>query len=330
MQNQGHVRSGGLTRIERLVRIIKLLSRGKKFTTTQLISALDNRVNRRLIQRDLIDLKEAGVAFLIERGSGNEKIWSIDPKFRTQLRFPLGISEYYSALFLKDALKLLNGTQFEYATAKLINEIDSLLPEHILNEMGETPDFTIFENIERGSIDYSGFSVIIETAISSIVHQKYCLIQYQRGSLDIEEILTIEPRRIVQYDGALYLVAYKRDVASFLPYAFHRIKQLDLQDETFEDSPKFDSQEFRRGRFGVFGADKVEKIELKFDSGVAYHLENRCWDESQEITYDPRGNLILKLEIGITPELVSWILGWGKYCEIIYPRSLRKDLDLYY
>jgi len=319
-----------ITRIERMVRLIKLFSRGKKFTTAQLQSAFNDEVSIRLIQRDLKELDAAGLEFIKEKGLGNENIWSIDPKFRTSLRYPIGESEYQSALFLKDALKLLKGTHLESAGRNLSQELDSLLPEKLLDEVSDFKETNIFENVERGSYDYSQYGNIIEDLIHAILRRKLCSLKYLHGSTGKEELCRIEPRRILQYDGALYLAAYQRLEKQFVPYAIHRIIELHVLQEEFNNSPKFDSVKFRSGRFGIFGANKLEHVELKFDAGIVYHIENRLWDESQGISYDDQGNLILKMEIGITPELVSWILGWGKYLQIIKPENLAVTIEEYY
>jgi len=330
MPRKQNKREGDITRIERLVRLIKLFSRGKKFTTAQLKSAFNEEVSTRLIQRDLKELEAAGVEFIKEKGLGNENIWFIDPKFRTRLRYPIGESEYYSALFLKDALKLLKGTYLESAGRNLSQELDSLLPEKLLDEISDFKETNIFENVERGSYDYSQYGDIIEDLIHAILCRKICSLKYLRGSTGKEELYSIEPRRILQYEGALYIAAYQRVEKQFVPYAIHRIKDLHVLQEEFTNSPKFDSVKFRSGRFGIFGANKLEHVELKFDAGIVYHIENRLWDESQEISYDDEGSLILKMDIGITPELVSWILGWGKYCTVINPVELNKDINNYY
>jgi len=330
MPQKQNKRGGDITRIERMVQLIKLFSRGKKFTTAQLKSTFNDEVSIRLIQRDLKELEEAGVEFIKEKGLGNENIWFIDPKFRTSLRYPIGESEYYSALFLKDALKLLKGTHLESAGKNLSQELDSLLPEKLLDEISDFKETNIFENVERGSYDYSQYGDIIEDLIHAILRRKICSLKYLRGSTGKEEINSIEPRRILQYDGALYIAAYQRLEKQFVPYAIHRIKELHVLQEEFASLPKFDSVKFRSGRFGIFGSDKLEHIELKFDRGIVYHIENRLWDESQGISYDDEGNLLLTMEIGITPELVSWILGWGKYCKILSPSFLASEIEQYY
>jgi len=320
----------GINRIERMVEILGLFSRGKKFTTGQLQVRLDQKVGIRLIQRDLKELEAAGVQFVREKGLGNERVWSINSKFRTDIRFPIGKDEYFSALFLKDALKVLKGTAIEDAANNLSEQLDSLLPDELLDEIGDFKESNIFENVERGCYDYSGFGDVIEDLIHAILNHKCCSVKYLRGSTGKESTYQIEPRKILQYDGALYVAAYQREEEKFIPLAIHRIKELRVLDDVFSRTPEYDSSKFRKGRFGIFGADKLELVELKFDAGIVYHIKNRIWDESQEVSYDAEGNLILKMEIGITPELVSWILGWGKYITILSPIELKNNLIDYY
>ena len=312
------------------MKILQLFSRGKKFTTGQLQRRFNDRISIRVIQRDLKELEAAGIRFIQEKGLGNEKTWSIDKKFRTDLRLALGKDEYFSALFLKDALKVLKGTAIEEASQKLSQQLDSLLPDQLLDEIGEFKETTIFENVERGAYDYSGYSDVIEDIIHAILTHKICTVRYFHGSTSVESAYHVEPRKIIQYDGALYVAVYRRKEEKFSPLAIHRIKELQVSTEVFLRTPEYDSARFRSGRFGIFGSDNLEQIELKFDTGIVYHIENRIWDESQEVGYDAEGNLILKMEIGITPELVSWILGWGKYCEVFNPPQFKENHNTYY
>ena len=313
-----------------MVETLQIFKRGKRFTTRQLKERFENKVSLRLIQKDLKELESAGILFVHEKGQGNEKVWSIPRKFRMNINLPLGKDEYLSTLLLKDALKVLKGTSIENASHRLSQQLDSLLPDELLDEIGDFKESNIFENIERGAYDYNSFNDVIKNVIHAILNRNKCAVKYLHGSTGEMETYIIEPRKMLQYDGALYIAAYRRDEEMFVPFAIHRIKDLRVLDEVFPITPRYDSAKFRKGRFGIFGSDNLEQIELKFDAGIDYHIEGRIWDESQEIRYDSGGNLILSMEIGITPELVSWILGWGKYCRILKPESLKSNVGNYH
>ncbi len=318
------------TQIKRLLKILSLFNYGRGYTTTQLVNALGEDIHIRTIQRDLKTLEDAGIKFRKRILDGNEKEWRIDKSFRPNISFAIGVNEYLSALIMKDALSVFKGTKIELATDKLARELDALLPDDLFDTIETFKVNTVFENIDKGMYDYSDSSELIENLVLAILRRKRCIVKYQSPQAAKSNSYPIEPKKIVQYNGALYVDVYQRDHNNFISLALHRIQALKVLEESVSKNPKYDSSRVRRGKFGLFSVEKIESIELKFSQGIAYHIENRHWNDSQEISYDEEGNLILRMEIGVTPELVSWILGWGKHCKIIQPPNLSQKLDQYY
>ena len=57
------------------------------------------------------------------------------------------------------------------------------------------------------------------------------------------------------------MIFYARHQKEFWLLAIHRILDLDVLDEVFEDDHPFDETEFLKHRFGLFGGE-AEKIKL--------------------------------------------------------------------
>jgi len=98
-----------------------------------------------------------------------------------------------------------------------------------------------------------------------------------------------------------------------------------VYDEVFPDDHPFDEKDFVKNRFGLFSGS-LEKIRLKFDKSIRHYIEHKHWNSSQEFISDKKGNLILKMEAPITPELTSWILGWNKNVKVLKPKKLTNDI----
>ena len=48
---------------------------------------------------------------------------------------------------------------------------------------------------------------------------------------------------------------------------------------------------------------------------------------NENTTYEKkRGNLIIKMEVAISPELVTWIMGWHKYVKVLEPLTLINEI----
>tara|TARA_Y100000758_G_C15672830_1_gene282777 strand:- start:77 stop:484 length:408 start_codon:yes stop_codon:yes gene_type:complete len=121
------------------------------------------------------------------------------------------------------------------------------------------------------------------------------------------------------------VIFYARHQKEFWLLAIHRILDLDVLDEVFEDDHPFDETEFLKHRFGLFGGE-AEKIKLKFDKSIRHYIEHKHWHTTQKITSDKKGNLILEMETAITPELTSWIMSWHKNVNVVMPKLLIEDI----
>jgi len=97
---------GEFSQIQRLLRILQILSSGRKVTTTELLHRFDGRVSLRTLQRDLLALSEAGIPLISEKTMANENAWTLMSRFRSFIPMPLETNEYLAAHILKANLKI--------------------------------------------------------------------------------------------------------------------------------------------------------------------------------------------------------------------------------
>ncbi len=103
--------------------------------------------------------------------------------------------------------------------------------------------------------------------------------------------------------------------------AMQRIKSLTHIEKSIDTVPSFNMEDYRNNRFGVFSGP-LEKIHLQIDPRYALYFRNRSWHPSQQISTKKNGGLLLKMELPVSPELVTWILGWHTAIKVIKPDSL--------
>ncbi|MBC8345213.1 MAG: HTH domain-containing protein [Candidatus Marinimicrobia bacterium] len=58
---------GEFSQIQRLLRILQILSSGRKVTTTELLQRFKGDVSLRTLQRDLLALSDAGIPLISEK-----------------------------------------------------------------------------------------------------------------------------------------------------------------------------------------------------------------------------------------------------------------------
>ena len=314
-----------LSQIQRLIRILQILSSGRKVTTKELRQRFDDDVSLRTIQRDLLALSDAGIPLISEKTKANENVWFLMSRFRSFIPLPLETNEYLAAHVLKANLKVFEKTPFEEEIKSLLRKIDQIVPEDVFLETESDGAENLFENYSAGLFDYSPHGETINNIIFAIVHRTECLVTYHNPYEQKEKTFHIEPEKMVYYSGGLYVIVYMRYYKSFIMLAIQRIRKLELLDKSFPKDHPFDSNEFWKGKFGLFPGEQVE-VKLRFNKDIRHHIEGRTWHPSQSVEIDKRGNLIITKKVGITPELISWILGWRMFVKVLEPEELVEEI----
>lgn len=316
---------GELSQIQRFIRILQILSSGRKVTTKELRRRFEDAVSLRTLQRDLLALSDAGIPLVSEKTMANENAWSLMSRFRSFIPFPLETNEYLAAHILKANLKVFKKTPFEKEIRSLLKKIDQIVPEDVFLETDSDGAENLFENYSAGLFDYSPHGETINNLISAVVRRTKCRVTYYNPYEEKEKTFHIEPEKLVYYSGGLYVIVYLRYYKSFIMLAIQRIKKLQLLDESFPKDHPFDEKEFWKGKFGLFPGEQVD-VKLQFKKEIRHHIEGRTWHPSQIVEIDTKGNLVLSMKVGITPELISWILGWRMYVKVLEPKELVEEI----
>lgn len=301
----------------RIVYMLQEFIKGRAFTAADLRQELSEQtgpVSLRTIQRDLRLLQECEPS-LEQIKDGREVYWKI-PRSHLQIKaLRLDSRELLSFHILKAQLKAFNGTIIEEDVRRLSRKLEDLAPGEAFAEEG------FFWDQNFGMYDYSGHSEIINKLIPLIVRARWAEIDYERPARGSNRKLLLMPRKLFVFSGALYLAAYIAKHKNDITLSVHNILDVTEAGSQNRDYPDFDPKKFRRERFGVY-SDQVRKIRLLIDNNYAHHFANRSWHPTQKILQHDNGNLVLKMQSPVTPELLSWIAGWHEAITVLRPDDL--------
>jgi predicted DNA-binding transcriptional regulator YafY len=308
--------------IERILKIISIFSSGHRLTTAALSKRFDNLVSLRTLQRDLNRIVEAGIPIRSKKTRANENEWFLDHHFRTFIPQTLGLNEYLAAHMLKENLKVFRNTEFSDEIDSLLEKIEQIVPEDVFLETEDVAPEDLYENYTSGLFDYSGYDELITDIINAIMQKQKCFVSYYNAYQGETKNFYIEPRRIVYFKGGLYVVVYIRRFEKFRLLAIQRIKKFKQLDEIHPEEPHFDPELYWKKKFGLFSAD-AQVVRIAFSADVRMHIEGRHWHASQAFSEGKDDALILQLQVGLSPELVSWIFSWNEYAEVLEPSELK-------
>ncbi|HHH76603.1 MAG TPA: WYL domain-containing protein, partial [Phycisphaerae bacterium] len=175
-----------------------------------------------------------------------------------------------------------------------------------------------------------------------VLNQKAVKVIYHSASKGREVISEFHPYGMVLLHASLYCIGYLACYEEVRTLKVSRIKGLTSLSKTFEKPEDFSLAGHFHGAFGIFRADKKQKIRAEFTGWAATNLREIQWHPSQKILKDNgkgqaegkgKGDscgqgpkVVATFNLGSTVEFKRWLLGFGKHARIVSPKSLANDL----
>lgn len=126
---------------------------------------------------------------------------------------------------------------------------------------------------------------------------------------------------------SIYTIGEIRPEEKLRTFKLERIKRIEEVSESFEIPVSFNPQELLGDAWGIWYSDEVPvEVVLKFSPRVAQRIGETRWHPGEQVETSPDGSLIWKAKIDEPKEMLPWIRGWGKDCEVLAPYILRDEI----
>ena len=302
----------------RMLDIHELLQRGQKTNRRTLSQVLE--VSAKTVQRD-IDFMRDQLGLPIEYDVTTHSY----SYTRKVVQFPtmqISEGELVALSVAKKALTQYQSTPFEKPLRDAFEKLTAGLRDQIQFAWREAAGDTI-------SFRASGQSVgdldLFEAASQSVLHSEEIEFVYRKlGSVGDGEARLVQPLHLACIEQQWYLFGFDlQRQGKVRTFALTRMSRLQRTGRRFERAERFSLDEHLASSFGVFSSATAEHIELRFDELGGHLVRERTWHASQQTEPLPDGGLRLVLEVGVSPEIERWILGWGEHVEVLAPAGLR-------
>jgi len=175
--------------------------------------------------------------------------------------------------------------------------------------------------------DYSAHNETLDQLVKALVLQRRIELVYRRAD-GTEKTHNLQPLSLLMFKRALYLVGRRKrgDETFDITFAVERIQDVTVSEEGFAYPADYEPARRFQNHFGMVRDTSPVKILLHFEAEVAANVESRQWHSSQRIAPLEADRVSLEMEVGITQELIGWILGYGDYVTVIAPAELREQV----
>ncbi len=123
-----------------------------------------------------------------------------------------------------------------------------------------------------------------------------------------------------------YVIAYCHRVEDVRIFKIERIERIELLEETYSVPAEFDANEYLASYWGISIYGAVKTVKLKFSPDIARIAVETMWHPSQVTELQKDGSAVVTLNIAVTTEFITFILGWAEKVEVLEPKELREQI----
>ena len=303
--------------VARMLRIHEALQTGRRTNCRTLAAALE--VSPRTIQRD-IDFMRDQLGLPVDYDVTAHGFFYT----REVVQFPtmkISEGELVALAVARKALAQYHETPYEKPLRDAFGKLTAGLRDQIQFAWSGDLDASIsFRAAGQGAGDLATFEIASQAVLGS---EEVAFAYHKIGGSE-GEVRRVQPLHLACIDHQWYLFASDLDRGgSIRTFALTRIADLRPTGRHFERPAHFSLDEHLADSFGVFSSPTAERVRLRFDAFSARLISEREWHASQVTETMVDGSLELSMQIGVSPEVERWVLGWGAHVEVLQPASLR-------
>jgi len=310
---------------QKFVFMVQLLQRKEGVLASELKDRFDLQ-NDRTLRRYIHDLKEMDLPIRIERvsedGEKDRRLW-IDANYqRTGVQ--ISLLEWVSLHFGRTLFGFLQGTNLTQDIDDALERLSTLagdVNQKITSDMSRK-----FMAVPEHAKDHSEKSEVIDEILTALLYQNPVEAFYAKIGRPAMRKYVLYPYTLVTYRQGLYIFAFdtkEHKIKTFAIDRFHSFKR--IRNQHFELPKNYHPEKIVADAFGIMGG-KTEEISLRFNKYAAPYIQERIWHHSQETYPVDNAELILKMNVAINHELISWILGFGPDAKVLSPPSLKERI----
>jgi predicted DNA-binding transcriptional regulator YafY len=146
------------------------------------------------------------------------------------------------------------------------------------------------------------------------------------------EVRRVQPLHVTYRDFAYYVVCLdpkRRQLPLSEQLRLFMVTRMQKAEETgvkFERPKDFDAQVYLEKAFKLYASTDAVEVVLHFSPDAAARVIERKWHRTQEFTLLDNGWTKLTMQVGLAPDLYSWIGGFFGDCRVVGPGTLIESM----
>ena len=308
--------------LERHWKLLAILSETPDGESLQNMARLLS-VTTRTISRDLGLMQEVGIPLVESVGPHGKKMWMLAlPRNPVTFTYAEAAAMFVGRRFLEP----LTGTFLWDATDSALQKIRNRLGSRGAAYMDEL--IGVFRNVTVGWSRYTDRPDIVDTLVSACHKQCEVTVVYRSLRSATDETYSIRPYQLIFHKGTVYVVGFSCKSEQIRCWKMDRMSSALLTNRHFELPDDFDPEAHQKAIFGIYPAERGDRrtVCVRFDPRVVRYVREHKWHDSEVLTEQSDGSLLVEFSLAETEEFKRWILSFGMYAEVLEPIELRAEI----
>jgi len=226
--------------------------------------------------------------------------------------------EVAALLLAQQSLEQFRGTPFERPLAGAFRKLSQSLGGEMEVAWHELEQALSVRQGGAGLADMEVFDALAKAVMDGAEVE----FAYHKLAGEKPERRTVLPYHLGCIENQWYLFGHDDTRGALRTFALPRVASVTRTGVTFRRPKEFSLAKMLEGSFAVFEGRNAKLLEIRFRGVAARLVGERTWHASQQIKADRKG-VLLRMRVGLSPDLVQWILGWGADAEVLAPPELR-------
>lgn len=309
-----------MSQIERIIWINEKLQNHQPLTITAVMNHF--KVSERQVKRDIKRMREDQNAPII--WNADKRCYEYQGSF-DQMKF--AGQEMILAYVMLEAL-----ARNQNYSAVVSQELLKSMTDNIPSNYRKICDRIIYQLPYSQEISPEKFYIICQ----SMNNRHRLHISYTNNSGKSSE-RDIEPERLINYEGAWYIIAFDYESGEFRNFNISHIGALVETDTEYDDHKKgypkmigkhsYANYEehltrYVEGSYGIFKGSATTLCQIQFTGMAANIVRGQKWHSKQVVKRDDENGLVIQFPFSNSTELMGKILGYGVNARPLEPPEL--------
>ncbi len=306
-------------RVVRLIRLLEALQTGLMLSSAAL--AAECGVSRRTIFRDLATLQEAGVPVVLDQ---ERQGYTLNARGRLPLA-EFSLEEILSLLVVCQNLgDRESGLPFHQGARRAAARILQQLPPHLQARASETVDALVVRLDAHHEHDLEQSESQYRLLLDGFIERRPVRIVY-RSLFEQKSITTLlSPYRFVYSRRAWYVIGRSSIHRAVRTFHLGRIEAAELVESNYRIPARFSLDRYLGLAWHLIREPREKhEIVIRFAPIVATNVAEVRWHTTQTTRTLTDGSLEWRATVEGLREISWWILGYGKFAEVVSPPRLR-------